>query len=166
MQAFEFVGPTGSFPTITEADGAYRIRLPRGTYSANITAIVFCKETQSVSVPGDRNRARRDLKEFILMDCSDCPPMDIDFDVSDLTTFPDFSKVARPSWEGVAHGLRAGPDTCRTKPLESDTGGVAFFKIDCKIGGIAPQTVTNDSFLMSTRPAPSCLNEAEHLLAL
>ena len=32
----EFVGATGSCPTITKADGAYHIRLPRGTYSANI----------------------------------------------------------------------------------------------------------------------------------
>ena len=71
----EFAGRTGKFVTETRIDGTYEIRLPQGKFVLTISAKGFCSRRESVLIAATIHV----LRPFALMECSDCPPMDVDF---------------------------------------------------------------------------------------
>jgi hypothetical protein len=72
----QLTGKSGLFKSETKLDGSYSLRIPDGEYSLVITAKGFCTHMQSLSMtPKEISQSR----DFVLMECSDCPPMDIDF---------------------------------------------------------------------------------------
>lgn len=91
----EFAGRAGKFVTETELDGTYKIRLPQGKFVLTISAKGFCSRMDNVLIGATIHVPRT----FALMECSDCPPMNVDFDPPSIgleehpPEVPDFSKL-------------------------------------------------------------------------
>ena len=71
-------------------------QLPEGEYSVEITAKGFCTHAQNLSIASGRTSLSKD---FALLECSECPPMIVDFAEPSVDTdgtaphLADFSKL-------------------------------------------------------------------------
>jgi Carboxypeptidase regulatory-like domain len=72
----EFTNGEVRFTEHAAADGTFSLSLPSGNYTLNVTAKGFCPYTRDVVIM--ENNPNYALS-FALLDCSDCPPTDIDF---------------------------------------------------------------------------------------
>lgn len=92
----QLTGKNGQFKSETQVDGSYSLRLPVGEYSLAITAKGFCTHAQNLSIASEEISLSKD---FALIECSDCPPMSVDFNPPDIglngasPNLPDFSKL-------------------------------------------------------------------------
>jgi len=112
----QLTGKNGHFKSEAKVDGGYSVRLPVGEYSLTVVAKSFCDHFQHLSIASGKFSV---LKNFVLTDCSDCPPMDIDFAQPNIgvdgtpSFIPDFSKL--PSMKYQVDDLRADATSTKSK---------------------------------------------------
>lgn len=72
----ELTKANARFTEYSAADGSFSVSLPPGTYSLTVTAKGYCEFSQATSVT---SVSQDNTLQVVLLDCSDCPAMSIDF---------------------------------------------------------------------------------------
>jgi hypothetical protein len=132
----EFTSGEMRFTEHAAADGTFSLSLPSGSYTLNVTAKGFCPYTQDVVIlENNPNHALR----FALLDCSDCPAMDIDFvepaiepDVAPLKPLDPRTLVFRYQEENLETGKPKGFKPYVLFGRRSDLGNlIEYTGLDC-----------------------------------
>ena len=114
----QLLGKDGKFKTETQADGSFSVRLPSGDYSLTVTAAGFCTHAQRLSI---RAKEISQSTDFTLLECSDCPRMDVDFAPPDIGTDgappegSDFPTL--PSMKYQTEEMGSGALSLKSNPL-------------------------------------------------
>jgi hypothetical protein len=112
----QLTGKNGQFKSETKVDGSYSLQLPGGEYSLAIMAKGFCAHAQNLSIASDEMSLSKD---FALIECSDCPPMIVDFNPPNIgldgtpPDLPDFLKL--PSMKYQVDDLRGHAASPKSK---------------------------------------------------
>jgi hypothetical protein len=112
----QLTGKNGQLKSETNDDGRYSLQLPAGEYFLSISATGYCDFHQHLSIASDTLSVS---ENFILMDCSDCPRMDVDFVEPNIgldgtaPNLPDFSKL--PSMKYQMDDLKVDSASSKSK---------------------------------------------------